>query len=265
MSLGLSADLDLIRDAAIAAGDRALAMRASGLTTLYKADRSPVTDADLAVDVWLRAHLTAARPGYGWLSEETVDDPARLACEKVFVVDPIDGTRAYIKGAPWWGVSIAIVTAGRPLVGAFRAPDRNETYEAQAGGGARLNGASIRASRTEALEDCRILGDGPLFRHPSWSRPWPPMRVESRNSVAYRLCSVASGEVDAMVALSSKMEWDLAAGDLIAEEAGCVVTDHLGRRLAYNRATPLAPSLLCAGPALHRLILERTEPIDLPS
>jgi len=257
-------DLALITEAATHAGAMAMAMRRDGLTTRYKADKTPVTDADLAVDAWLRARLMDARPGYGWLSEETADDPARLACERVFVVDPIDGTRAYVKDKPWWGVSIAVVEAGRPACGVVRAPDRDETYTAMAGEGARLNQTPIFASKTETLEGCAMLADAPMMRHPAWPTPWPEMELGNRNSIAYRLCSVASGAFDAMLALSTKSEWDMAAGDLIAREAGCVVTDHKGRPLAYNRATPTAPSLVCAGPTLHRLILSRTEPIDLP-
>ena len=264
MTDGDRADLDLIVKAAHHAGEMAVTMRAAGLSTTYKADKSPVTDADLAVDAWLREQLTQARPDYGWLSEETADDPARLDRHRVFVVDPIDGTRAYVKDRPWWGVSIAVVEAGRPVVGVVRAPDRGETFEAVANSGARRNGAPIHASAAAVIEDCRMLGDVALFAHPAWPEPWPAMRVESRNAIAYRLCSVACGEMDAMLALSPKSEWDMAAGDLIAAEAGCVVTDHKGRPLAYNRVKPRAPSLVCAGPALHQLILERVEPIDLP-
>jgi len=258
-------DLALIVEAATHAGEMAVAMRAAGLTTTYKADKTPVTDADLAVDSWLKNRLLDARPGYGWLSEETADDPARLSRQRVFVVDPIDGTRAYVKDRPWWCVSIAIVEAGRPTVGVVRAPDRDETYTAIAGGGALLNGAPIHASKTDAIEGCALLADADMMRHPAWPTPWPPMRIESRNSIAYRMCSVASGAFDAMLALSTKCEWDMAAGELIATEAGCLVTDHKGRALAYNQAKPSAPSLVCANPALHRLILARTEPIDLPS
>ena len=103
-----------------------------------------------------------------------------------------------------------------------------------------------------------------MFAHPAWKTPWPPMRIESRTSVAYRICLVAAGAFDATVALSSKGEWDLAAADLIATEAGCLLTSHKGRDLAYNRRVPSVRSMICAGPALHRLILARVSPIDLP-
>ena len=257
-------DLALIVEGAAYAGDMAVAMRAAGLTTTYKADKTPVTDADLAVDSWLKNRLLDARPDYGWLSEETADDPARLSRRRVFVVDPIDGTRAYVKDRPWWCVSIAVVEEGQPIVGAVRAPDRDETYTAIVGQGARLNGAPIHAGKTDAIEGCALLADEPMMRHPAWPTPWPAKRIESRNSIAYRMCSVASGDFDAMLALSPKCEWDMAAGDLIATEAGCLVTDHKGRALTYNQAKPSAPSLVCANPALHRLFLSRTEPIDLP-
>jgi len=264
MTQALLADLALIREAAVAAGEVAVAMRAAGLERHKKADGTPVTNADLAVDALLRERLTAARPDYGWLSEETADDPARLSCQRVFIVDPIDGTRAYIRDRPWWGVSIAVVENGRPIAGVVVAPDRGEVFEATQGGGARMNGKPIAASDTLDLEGAAMLADVQMMKHPAWPTPWPQMRLESRNAIAYRLCSVACGEFDAMLALSPKSEWDMAAGDLIAVEAGCLVTDHKGRPLAYNQVKPTAPSLVCAGPALHRLILSRLEPIDLP-
>ncbi|MBV9511657.1 MAG: 3'(2'),5'-bisphosphate nucleotidase CysQ [Caulobacteraceae bacterium] len=245
------------------AGGQARAMRVASLGIHRKADGTPVSDADLAVDRWLRARLIKARPDYGWMSEETADDPARLAKARVFVVDPIDGTRDYLRGRPWWGVSIAVVEQGRPVCGVFHAPDRNETFEATLGGGARRNAAPIQAGAKEALEGAGMLGDAAMFTHPAWAEPWPQMRIERRNSIAYRLCCVASGEFDAALALSAKSDWDLAAAELIAEEAGCLVTDHKGGPLVYNRSPPRQPSLICAAPALHRLILRRVEPIDL--
>jgi myo-inositol-1(or 4)-monophosphatase len=256
-------DLSLIRNAARAAGERAQVVRRAGLTTTIKSDRTPVTNADLEVDSLLKEILTSARPDYGWLSEETADEPSRLGRQRLFVVDPIDGTRSYLKDRPWWSVSIAVVEAGRPTVGVVFAPDVSETYEAMAGAGATCNGAPIACSHTDRLEDCAMLADRQMFGHPSWPQPWPPMRTASRNSIAYRLCLVASGAFDAALALSSKGEWDLAAADLIATEAGCLVTTHKGRRLTYNRRVPAVESLVCANPALHQLILRRVEPIEL--
>ena len=257
-------DLDLILQAAKEAGELALAAREDGLRIWSKEGGSPVTDADLAVDALLKERLGAARPDYGWLSEETVDDPARLTTTRQFVVDPIDGTVAFMKDKPWFAVSVAVVENGRPIAGVVHAPALNETYAALLGGGATLNGVAISPSDTDDLEDAAMLGDAKMFVHPAWTNPWPAMRVESRNSIAYRLCLVADGRFDAAIALSPKNEWDLAAADLICERAGAVLTDHLGRNFTYNRANPLLPSVVCANRALHPLILSRVGHIDLP-
>lgn len=260
----MMSDLDLILDAAREAGALALAARAKGVKIWSKDGGSPVTDADLAVDALLKVRLRAARPDYGWLSEETVDDPARLATGRQFVVDPIDGTVAFMKDKPWFAVSVAVVENGRPIVGVVHAPALDETYAATAGGGATLNGAALAPSLSTALDGAAMLGDAKMFAHPAWPEPWPPMRVESRNSIAYRICLVAAGAFDAAIALTPKSEWDLAAADLICGEAGALLTDHLGRKFAYNRPNPTVPSLVCANRALHPLILSRVGHIDLP-
>jgi myo-inositol-1(or 4)-monophosphatase len=264
MSLDRAADLELIRNAAHEAGRLAVALRKKGLTTEVKSDNTPVSNADLAVDALLKDMLGAARPDYGWLSEETADDPARLTCERLFVVDPIDGTRAFVKDRPWWVVSIAVVEAGRPVAAVIYAPDVEETYHAVAGQGAWRNGQPIGPTGADALAGSGMLADAPMFKHPAWPQAWPEMNIVSRNSVAYRLCLVAAGDFDAALALSSKAEWDLAAADLIATEAGCLVTNHKGLTFRYNQPVPKARSLVCAGPALHQLILERVQPINLP-
>jgi len=257
------ADLKLIEDAARAAGELAVSLRRKGLSVEYKEGNSPVSNADLAADNLLTELLRAARPDYGWLSEETADNADRLSCKRLFVVDPIDGTRAYVRDRPWWSVSIAVVEGMRPTAGVIFAPDVAETYTAQAGQGARLNGRPIRASDTAEVEGAGMVGDIRMFQHPSWPTPWPNMRVEPRNSTAYRMCLVASGAFDGAVALVRKSDWDLAAGDLIASEAGAFVGDHHGQPFAYNRPQPWQPSLVCAAPRLAPLILDRVRHIAL--
>jgi myo-inositol-1(or 4)-monophosphatase len=256
-------DLALIVEAADAAGRLAGALREEGLSVEYKDGVSPVTNADIAADALLKATLLRARPDYGWLSEETADDTSRLSARRVFVVDPIDGTRAFLAGEPWWTVCVAVVEAGRPTAGVVFAPQLGETYAAVFGAGARLNGAPIRASGACALEGCAMIAHPKMFEHEGWPEPWPQMQIARRNSTAYRLCLVASGAADATVTLAAKHDWDLAAADLIATEAGSFVGDHHGRIFAYNAPAPVQPSLVCAGLALAPLILDRVRHIAL--
>ena len=259
----MSDDLTLIVEAAKAAGDLASRLRDDGLTVDYKDGDSPVTNADLAADALLKDRLRGARPQYGWLSEETGDDPARLATTRVFVVDPIDGTRAFAAGEPFWTVCVAVVEDGRPIAAVVVAPQLAETYAAAKGAGATLNGRAIHASEAREIEGCRMIAHPAMFKHEKWPEPWPEMDIERRNSTAYRLCLVASGEADATLTFAAKHDWDLAAAELIATEAGCFVGDHTGRPFAYNRADALQSSLVCAAPFLAPLILERVRHIAL--
>ena len=194
-----------------------------------------------------------------------MDDPSRLEARRLFVVDPIDGTRAFLNDRPWWAISIAIVQDGRPTAAVVFAPELEETYVATAGGGATLNDRPIRANGTTELEGCAMAGDPRLFVHPRWPIPWPPMRVEQRNSTAYRMCLVASGAFDAAVAPVRKADWDVAAGDLIATEAGCFVGDHRGETFRYNLPKPSQASLIVSTPPLAPLILERVRHIGQAS
>lgn len=260
--MSAEADLDLIRAAALEAGRLALDSRAEGLKVWSKPGGSPVTDADIAVDTLLKLRLKTARPNYGWLSEETADDPARLELRRLFVVDPIDGTAAYVRNKPWFTVCVAVVEDGRPTAAVVHAPELGETYEATTGGGARLSGVPIAPSDRTELDGAAVLGDPRMFADPRWPSPWPSMRVESRNSIAYRIALVASGAFDAALALTPKNDWDLAAADLIATEAGAFVADHHGRPFVYNQPIPLQRSLLCAAPGLGELILRRVGHID---
>ena len=232
-----------------------------------KGKGQPVTEADLAVDKYLRETLTAARPDYGWLSEETEDDPSRLEKRDVFVVDPIDGTIAFLKGKPHFTICAALVRDGRPIIGVVFNPVLDEFFAANHGEGATLNGSPIHVSARAELEDCRMLSDRAMLEHPAWNtppnRPWPPMHIETRNSVAYRMALVASGAFDATLALSAKRDWDMAAADIIVREAGGVVTTHDGNIPRYNGTHAIQPSLIAAGLALHAEILSRVHHINL--
>ncbi len=256
-------DLALVIEVVRAAGRLALDRRAQGLRIERKPDGSPVTDGDLAVDALLRRELLKARPSYGWLSEETPDGPARLAAERLFIVDPIDGTTAYVRGKLWFAVSVAVVEAGRPTVGVVFAPALDEMYAAALGGGVSCNGEAIRASAAAQLEDCAMLAPANAFDDPRWPDPWPPMRIGQRSALAYRMALVAGGRFDAAVSLGWKNDWDIAAGDLIAREAGAASTDQNGRALVFNTPRARNAGLVCAAPQLAPLILEKTAPIEL--
>lgn len=212
---------------------------------------SPVTEADLAVNKYLLDHLTAARPGFGWLSEENADDPARLSRRQVFVIDPIDGTIAFLKNRPHFTICAAIVVEGRPCCGVVYNPVSEELYSARQGAGAHRDGAAIHVGERNELEGCAMLGD----RTQLTRAPWPPMHVQNRNSVAYRLVLVADGSADASVSLTAKRDWDLAAADVILSEAGGCLTDAGGAMLVYNRPVTRQSSLVAANPHLHKEIV----------
>jgi myo-inositol-1(or 4)-monophosphatase len=224
-----------------------------------------VTEVDLAVDRLLKEFLTAVRPEYGWLSEETADNPVRLSKRTIFCVDPIDGTRAFIKRKPEFCTALAVVRDGAVAAGVVYNPILEELFEAAVGRGARLNGERIRVSDTHAIEDCRMLGPADLFSHPSWQTPWPAMQRSQKNAIAYRLSLVGAGEWDATVSLGYKNEWDIAAADVILQEAGGRVTDPWNGAYAYNKPDPRLPGVVAAGPALHALLLERVGVTPHPS
>lgn len=258
-------DLELIRGAAVAAASLAVIERARGLDVMTKPGGSPVTSADLAVDQMLKARLMMARPDYGWLSEETPDTSDRLGTRRQFVVDPIDGTRAFVKEQPLWCVPIAVVEDGQPVAAVVHVPSSGETYAAVHGSGASCNGQLIGASGARRLAGARMLADHRLFTRPIWPEPWPPMDIETRSAMAYRLCLVAAGAFDAALALRPQWDWDVCAGALIAAESGAIVSDHLGRPWSFNRADPRQSSLVCAAPELYPLIIQRTAAIALPA
>jgi len=255
-----AADTALLEAAVRQAGAIARTFLTGQNKTRRKPDGSPVSDADLAVDRFLTARLRPARPEYAWLSEETEDDPARLSARRVFIVDPIDGTVAFLKGRPHFTISAAVVEGEIPVAAAVYNPLTEECFTAVKGRGARLNGAPIRVSGRERLEGCRMLASKTTLQSPCWGGvPWPPMTVETPNSMAYRIALVACAAFDASVSLSATHDWDLAAADLIVREAGGLISSHLGKPFRYNQASSIQPSVVAAGRALHEAILSRVK------
>jgi len=241
---GLETDLHLLNSAVREAGKIALRFFGGHYKRWTKDGGSPVTEADLAVDTFLKDTLKAARPGYGWLSEESLDDPTRLEARRVFVVDPIDGTVAFMKGRPHFTICAAVVEDGRPTAGVVFNPAADENFTAEAGHGAFLNGASIHVGGRTEIAGCRLLGNKQVFAG------WPPMHIENFSSIAYRVALVAAGRFDAMISLTTKRDWDMAAADIILGEAGGRLVGPDDTLLAYNGPLALQGATIAAGPGL---------------
>jgi myo-inositol-1(or 4)-monophosphatase len=262
-----ASDLALLEQHVRAAGDIARSFYGGDYKRWSKNKGEPVTEADLAVDLYLNESLLAARPDYGWLSEEGDSAGTHVGAARAFIVDPIDGTTAFLKGKPHFSVSVAVAEDGAPVAAAVYNPITDEFFGAALGCGARLNGAVIRVSACARIEGCRMLGAKDMFEHPAWSQPpnqpWPPMQIEQRSSIAYRMALVAAGNFDAAVVLAPKHDWDMAAGDLIVREAGGRVTAHDGTALRYDGPSAIQRTMICAGPALHALLVAKLKHLNL--
>ena len=223
---GAREDLELLRDAAREAGLIAMRYFGNNPQVWMKGGTSPVSEADHAADAYLRSTLLAARPDYGWLSEETADDPARLQARRTFVVDPIDGTRGFLEGLRSWCVSVAVVEDGRTLAGVLECPAKEEIYWALPGEGAFRNGEPIRV---RALGHTVEIG-GPKPMIDLMPAAWQGRlnRVAYIPSLAYRLAMVANGSLDATFVKPNAHDWDIAAADLILREAGGALLDRHG-------------------------------------
>jgi myo-inositol-1(or 4)-monophosphatase len=244
---------DRLASAVREAGALALHMFRGRPASWIKGASSPVSEADLAVDALLRERLLAIRDA-GWLSEETEDGPARLQRAEVWVVDPIDGTRAYLAGLAEWVIAVALVRLGRPLVAALYAPVSDELFLSVAGGGATLNGAPIQASAGDQLAGATF--SGAKRRLDSLAAVEPRIVTAPRiPSLALRLARVATGALDGTFAAPNSHDWDLAAADLLVHEAGGLVTTLTGESLIYNRPDPVHGALVAAGRARHELLL----------
>lgn len=223
-----------------------------------KAGDSPVSEADMAVDALLKARLTT--PGIGWLSEETEDNTERLSMQRLWIADPIDGTRAYIAGLPDWTICVALVEAGRPVLGCVYAPVTDEMFFGEAGKGATLNGARISVSDSPGLSGARL--NGPKRAMDDVLKLVPDLQILPRiHSLALRFARVAQGQLDGAYAGGNSKDWDLAAADLLVHEAGGLLTSLTGEAVLYNRPDPVHVPLVAAGrlrsPALCQLLTKQ--------
>lgn len=253
-------DLALLTEAAREAGRIAMRFWRKEPKVWDKGDEhDPVTEADLAVNDMLKARLLGARPDYGWLSEETPDDLARLACEHVFIIDPIDGTRAFIAGEETFSHSLALARGGVVTAGVVYLPALDRIYVCSDSSPPLKDGQPIAASRRDRLDGANILTTKANMAAEKWPGGVPEVQRSFRASLAYRLCLAAEGRHDGMLTLRNAWEWDIAAGSLIAARAGAVVTDRHGAALRFNQPGALAAGVLALPPALHADALRRLQ------
>jgi len=250
-----SADHELIVEATRAAG--VLVMPQFGRVKSWeKSKGNPVSEADLAANALLHERLLGARPGYGWLSEETLDEPHRLERQRVFVVDPIDGTRAFMEGRNQFSISVALVEDGVPVIGAVYNPATDEMFEAVAGLGARMNGAPLAVRDGQEFAGTRFLAGKRSFEEALGADADRSAAVWV-NSMAYRLGLVASGAFDGAITLYGTHDWDIAAGALLVTEAGGRISLSDGSGIRFNQPSSRQASMVAAGPRRHARLIER--------
>ncbi len=245
---GLASEVAAI---AAEAGRLAMARWETEFKRWEKVPGSPVCDVDLELDALLRERLTALLPDAGWLSEETADSRARLSARRIWVVDPIDGTRDYLRHRPGWSVSVALVEDGAPVIGVLDAPARGERWIAEAGRGAARNGVQLHVTPRDQLAGSRM----PTDHLPRIDQDL--VIVDKPNSIALRIAMVAAGEADLLATIRWGNEWDVAAAVLLVREAGGTITDVLGQPLAFNTPSGKAFGLLASAPGIHEAAIER--------
>lgn len=236
--------LDIVREAGRIAHSR-WPGDGHALKTWEKAPGDPVSEADLEVDRFLKRELTALLPSAAWLSEETSDNKTRTDSDLIWLVDPIDGTRDFVRGRAGWTISVALVNAGKPLIGVLVAPARGEEWVAEAGKGATLNNRKVKASARGEFSGARV----PIDQLPNVDSDL--VMVEKPNSIALRIAMVADDRADLVATLRWGYEWDIAAATLIAREAGAQVSDAFGGPLAYNKHDPRDFGVLVCSPGIH--------------
>ncbi len=248
-------ELEIATQAARAAGQVLLRYYGSAYRVAEKSVDNPVTAADLEANEVLKTTILGAFPDDGWLSEETADSDERLGRKRVWIIDPLDGTKEFIGEIPEFVVCVALVEDGTPRVAAEYNPVRDELFTASKGRGATLNGAKIHVSKQTDLRHAKVLASRSEEARGEWDPYREKMHVELTGSVAYKFALVASGRFDATFTLTPKNEWDVCAGSLLVAEAGGMVTDPDGRAIRFNNASTLLPGLVASNQLLHRSIL----------
>lgn len=262
-------DLALMEHAARTAGSRIMDDYQPGealpshATLQEKSRDNPLTKADLEADRLLHRMLSTDRPAYGWLSEETADNEARLRCERVWIVDPIDGTKEFIVGLPQFAVSIGLVERGTPIAGCVFNPARGELFSAALGHGAYLNQERLNTSQRRRLHGASCLASRSETRRGEWKPFQDTLAITVMGSIAYKLALVASGRFDLMFTLTPKSEWDFCAGALLVQEAGGTVSHKTGQPYRFNQQNPTVRSVLASNGPLHAALLTLLAPFPL--
>ncbi len=261
MAANNDSDLELLEEVVVAAGDIAMKYFKSDNQVWMKPGDSPVSQADFAVNEYLEKHLLAARPNYGWISEETDDNDERLDRQRVFIVDPIDGTRGFINGSDKWCISVAIVEMGKPVAGVLQCPALGEFYRAKLDSVSTMNGDPIQVSQSESIR--QVTGTKKIIEIVNSTLKGKVEAGSFVPSLAYRIAMVANGAIDVAYARAGAHDWDLAAADLILANAGGALVDSQGSALEYNRKKLHRDALIASSIELRNPAIELAKSADI--
>jgi myo-inositol-1(or 4)-monophosphatase len=251
----LQADAELLFAAVSDAGAMGLELSRQNVRNWAKPDGSTVTEADLKIDAFLKLRLHDTRPDYGWLSEESVDTPERLVRKRLWIVDPIDGTNSFVNGSDGWCIGAALVEDGHPILAALFQPVADQFYAAALGHGAFCNRVSIKPNDEAGFAGASLLGTGRALK----ALPGVEAAAAPNIPLLLRLAHVACGKADIALSLGLRNDWDLAAGHLLVQEAGGVITQSTGAPMIYNQVLPKQNGLLAAGKLRHGAVLAQLE------
>ena len=222
-----------------------------------KSKSHPVCEADIETNVILRDILMGERPSYGWLSEESEDNAERLDRQRIWIVDPIDGTNSYLNGIPEFAVSVALIENGEALAGAVFNPAQDEIFDATKGGGAYLNNKQISVTNRSTFSNLRMLASRSGYDESGWPECFNTNYVRAMSSIAYKLALVAAGRFDATASVWPKADWDICAGYLLISEAGGTITSIGGKNMTFNRKRPIHPTCLASNGLLHKELIAK--------